>query len=99
MKTSDATIGKGAGEVAGIDDRGRVPATAEDRSSPRFRGNGEPTDFGLPYLSFPVFDTSGHAIAAMTLPFLVRTDLPSTIDDARTLLRRAAAKLSSGMCA
>jgi len=46
-----------------------------------------------------VFDTSGHAIAAMTLPFLVRTDLPSTIDDARTLLRRAAAKLSRGMCA
>ena len=35
----------------------------------------------------------------MTLPFLVRIDLPNTIDDARTLLRRAAAELSSGMCA
>jgi len=46
-----------------------------------------------------VFDTSGDAITAMTLPFLVRTDLPSTINDARTLLRRAAAKLSRGMCA
>ena len=33
----------------------------------------------------------------MTLPFLVRTDLPSTIDDARTLLRRAAAELSSAL--
>ena len=52
---------------------------------------------GVHNLSFPVFDTSGHAIAAMTLPFLVRTDLPSTIDDARTLLRRAAAELSSAL--
>jgi len=52
---------------------------------------------GVHNLSFPVFDTSGHAIAAMTLPFLLRTDIDSTIDDAREALRDAAASLSQAM--
>lgn len=52
---------------------------------------------GVHNLSYPVFDTSGHAIAAMTLPFLVRTDVSSTIDDARAALSGAAAELSRAL--
>jgi DNA-binding IclR family transcriptional regulator len=52
---------------------------------------------GVHNLSFPVFDASGHAIAAMTLPFLVRTDVPSTIDEARSALGGAAAELSRSL--
>lgn len=52
---------------------------------------------GVHNLSFPVFDPSGNAIAAMTLPFLLRTDVDSTIDDARAALRGAAQELSGAM--
>ncbi|MBL8581627.1 MAG: IclR family transcriptional regulator [Rhizobiaceae bacterium] len=52
---------------------------------------------GVHNLSFPVFDASGHATAAMTLPFLLRTDVPSTIDEARAALGGAAAELSRAL--
>jgi DNA-binding IclR family transcriptional regulator len=52
---------------------------------------------GVHNLSYPVFDASGHAIAAMTLPFLVRTDVASTIEDARGALKAAAAELSRAL--
>ena len=50
---------------------------------------------GVHNFSFPVMDVDGRAVAAMTMPFLLRTDLPSSMDDARTILRDAAADLSS----
>jgi DNA-binding IclR family transcriptional regulator len=49
---------------------------------------------GVHNFSFPVLDTHGHAVAAMTMPFLLRTDLSSNLDDARAILRDAAAELS-----
>ena len=52
---------------------------------------------GVVNLSFPVFDASGNAAAAMTLPFLLRTDVPSTIEAARLALREAAASLSRAL--
>lgn len=52
---------------------------------------------GVHNLSFPVFDASGHATAAMTLPFLLRTDVPSTIDEARNALGGAAQELSRAL--
>ena len=51
---------------------------------------------GVHNFSFPVMDVNGRALAAMTLPFLVRTDLPSTtMSDARNILRAAATELSA----
>jgi DNA-binding IclR family transcriptional regulator len=52
---------------------------------------------GVHNLSYPVFDTGGAATAAMTLPFLVRTDVSSTIEDARAALSGAAAELSRAL--
>ena len=52
---------------------------------------------GVHNLSYPVFDPGGHAIAAMTLPFLVRSDVSSTIEDARAALRDAAEELSRAL--
>jgi DNA-binding IclR family transcriptional regulator len=52
---------------------------------------------GVHNLSFPVFDVSGHAVAAMTMPFLRRTDVPSNLDAAREILRTAAGELSSAL--
>ena len=49
---------------------------------------------GVHNFSFPVMDTHGHAVAAMTMPFLLRSDLASGLDDARKILREAAAELS-----
>jgi DNA-binding IclR family transcriptional regulator len=51
---------------------------------------------GVHNFSFPVFGVDGRAVAAMTMPFLLRSDLPSTsMDDARVILREAADELSS----
>lgn len=50
---------------------------------------------GIHNFSFPVMGVDGRAVAAMTMPFLQRTDLPSSMNDARTILRDAAAELSS----
>ncbi len=52
---------------------------------------------GVYNFSFPVFDVEGRAVAAMTMPFLLRTDLSSGMDDARSVLRDAAAELSTHM--
>jgi DNA-binding IclR family transcriptional regulator len=49
---------------------------------------------GVHNFSFPVLSVSGRAVAAMTMPFLVRTDLVSNLDDARNVLRAAALELS-----
>ena len=49
---------------------------------------------GVHNLSFPVMDVRGRAVAAMTMPFLLRTDLSSTLDEARDILRATAAELS-----
>ncbi|HZP18702.1 MAG TPA: IclR family transcriptional regulator [Bauldia sp.] len=49
---------------------------------------------GVHNLSFPVMGVDGRAVAAMTMPFLVRTDLQSNMDDARRILREAAEELS-----
>jgi DNA-binding IclR family transcriptional regulator len=50
---------------------------------------------GVHNFSFPVMDVEGRAVAAMTMPFLLRTDLSSSMDDARTTLRVAADELSA----
>lgn len=51
---------------------------------------------GVHNFSFPVMDVNGRALAAMTMPFLVRTDLPSTtMSDARNILGSAASELSA----
>jgi DNA-binding IclR family transcriptional regulator len=51
---------------------------------------------GVHNFSFPVFGVDGRAVAAMTMPFLLRSDLPSTsMDDARVILREAAEELSA----
>jgi DNA-binding IclR family transcriptional regulator len=50
---------------------------------------------GVHNLSFPVFDVEGRAVAAMTIAFLIRTDLSSSMDDARSILREAASELSA----
>jgi DNA-binding IclR family transcriptional regulator len=50
---------------------------------------------GVHNFSFPVMDVEGRAIAAMTMPFLLRTDISSSMDDARSILRDAAAELST----
>jgi len=50
---------------------------------------------GVHNFSFPVFDVEGRAVAAMTMPFLLRTDLSSSMDDARVILRTGAAELSA----
>jgi DNA-binding IclR family transcriptional regulator len=50
---------------------------------------------GVHNLSFPVMDVRGRAVGAMTLPFLLRTDVVSTLDAARDILRAAAAELSA----
>ncbi len=50
---------------------------------------------GVHNFSFPVMDVEGRAVAAMTVPFLVRTDLSSSMDDARSILRGAADELSA----
>lgn len=52
---------------------------------------------GIHNLSFPVMDVRGHAVAAMTMPFLRRTDMPSSLDAARESLRAAAAELSQAL--
>jgi DNA-binding IclR family transcriptional regulator len=49
---------------------------------------------GIHNFSFPVLDVTGKAVAAMTMPFLVRTDIHSNLDDARNILRDAAMELS-----
>lgn len=49
---------------------------------------------GVHNFSFPVMGVEGRAVAAMTMPFLVRTDLQSNMDDARAALREAAGELS-----
>ena len=49
---------------------------------------------GIHNFSFPVLDVTGKAVAAMTMPFLVRTDIHSNLDDARNILRDAALELS-----
>jgi DNA-binding IclR family transcriptional regulator len=49
---------------------------------------------GVHNFSFPVLGVTGNAVAAMTMPFLVRSDLVSNLDDARDVLREAAAELS-----
>jgi len=49
---------------------------------------------GVHNFSFPVLHVSGTAVAAMTMPFLVRTDIPSNLDEARNILRDAAMELS-----
>jgi DNA-binding IclR family transcriptional regulator len=49
---------------------------------------------GVHNFSFPVRDVSGKAIAAMTMPFLLRTDLASSLSDSRNALRDAASELS-----
>lgn len=50
---------------------------------------------GVHNFSFPVMDVEGRAVAAMTMPFLLRTDLSSSMDDARSSLREAAEELSA----
>jgi len=50
---------------------------------------------GVHNLSFPIFDVEGRAVAAMTIAFLIRTDVTSSMDDARGILREAAAELSA----
>jgi DNA-binding IclR family transcriptional regulator len=49
---------------------------------------------GVHNFSFPVLNVSGRAIAAMTMPFLVRSDIVSNLDEARNTLRAAALELS-----
>jgi DNA-binding IclR family transcriptional regulator len=49
---------------------------------------------GVHNISFPVLDVGGKAVAAMTLPFLVRTDIVSNLDEARNTLGAAALELS-----
>ena len=49
---------------------------------------------GVHNFSFPVLNVSGRAVAAMTMPFLVRSDIVSNIDEARNTLRVAALELS-----
>src|SRR5258708_710431 len=49
---------------------------------------------GIHNFSFPVLDVTGKAVAAMTMPFLVRTDIHSNLDDSRNILRDAAMELS-----
>lgn len=51
---------------------------------------------GVHDLSFPVFDQRGSAVAALTVPFIQRLDIPgdSSLDAARTALRRAAHELT-----
>jgi DNA-binding IclR family transcriptional regulator len=52
---------------------------------------------GVHNLSFPVMDVRGPAVAAMTMPFLRRTDVSSSLDEARDILRAAAAELSGAL--
>jgi DNA-binding IclR family transcriptional regulator len=52
---------------------------------------------GVHNLSFPVMEVRGHAIAAMTMPFLRRTDVTSSLDAARDVLRTTAAELSAAL--
>jgi DNA-binding IclR family transcriptional regulator len=50
---------------------------------------------GVHNFSFPVMDAEGRTVAAMTMPFLLRTDLSSNVDDSRNILRVAAQELST----
>jgi DNA-binding IclR family transcriptional regulator len=52
---------------------------------------------GVHNLSFPVMEVRGHAVAAMTMPFLRRTDVSSSLDAARDILRTTAAELSAAL--
>lgn len=50
---------------------------------------------GVHNISFPVLDAGGRAVAAMTTPFLQRTDIPSDLASARDAIRAAATELSA----
>ncbi len=52
---------------------------------------------GLYAVSYPILDTQGHAIAALTVPYAERVDLPSrkSIADAEAMLGIAASQLST----
>ncbi len=49
---------------------------------------------GVHNVSFPILDVGGRAIAAMTMPFLRRSDITSDLGTARDVLREGAANLS-----
>ena len=52
---------------------------------------------GIKNISFPLLDHSGHAFAAVTVPFLRRLDQENDqkIEETRDVLRKVAAKLSA----
>ena len=49
---------------------------------------------GVHNVSFPILDVGGRAVAAMTMPFLRRSDITSDLGTARDVLREGAANLS-----
>lgn len=52
---------------------------------------------GVVNISFPIFDDSGEAVAALTMPFLPRLDLAMNEDQAIEALRRGSEALSAAM--
>ena len=52
---------------------------------------------GIVNISVPVFDHSGHAAAALTVPYLERYDDPIGFEDCRKAVIEAAATISRGL--
>ena len=52
---------------------------------------------GIINFSFPVFDRHGHIVAALTVPYLPQRSNPTTPDEVRELLAKAAAALSKAL--
>jgi DNA-binding IclR family transcriptional regulator len=83
---SRRTLAKVEPVLAGIRERGH-----ERRASPMTHG--------VEDVSYPVFGFDGRLIAALTIPFLERTDgsQPVAIDDSRAMLAEAAGAISAGL--
>ena len=52
---------------------------------------------GVTDLSFPIINTAGISIAALTMPFLTSQQIIVPFDDAAIMLYRAARKISESM--
>jgi DNA-binding IclR family transcriptional regulator len=82
------------GEIA-LDHAALASTFASIRARGHLRKDSAQT-FGVTDVTFPILGPSGHAIAALTTPYMRRIDeyVAPSLDDVTTTLERAAAKLS-----
>jgi DNA-binding IclR family transcriptional regulator len=76
-----------------------LPATLEKIRKRGFESAASIQVRGLHAVSYPILDTQGHAIAALTVPYAERIDLPSrkSIADVEATLAIAASQLSASV--